>query len=93
MEYVEIESAAALVVTVPDYRIATQVVAQARSMVPDLHILSRSRHAKYVQVLRSAGADDIADEEVEVGERFVERLQLWSAEDARLDTDKLEGDT
>ncbi|MDG2054369.1 MAG: cation:proton antiporter [Phycisphaerales bacterium] len=93
LEYVEIESAAALVVTVPDYRIATQVVAQARSMVPDLHILSRSRHAKYVQVLRSAGADDIADEEVEVGERLVERLQLWSAEDARLDTDKLEGDT
>ncbi len=87
LEYVDLERAAALVVTVPDYRIAVQVVAQARSMVPDLHILSRSRHAKYVKVLRSAGADDIADEEVEVGERLVERLQLWTAADAQLNVE------
>ena len=68
--HLEIASARAVVVTVPDYRTAQEVIRQARALAPGITVIARARYHIYAEELKSAGALVIVDEELEIGERL-----------------------
>lgn len=59
--------ALALVVTVPDPKVAVSIISEARSLAPDLPIIVRSRYHRYLADLVAAGATLVVDEEQSVG--------------------------
>lgn len=67
LESARIRSALALVVTVPDPRVAQSVINTARGLVPDLPIIVRSRYHRYLPDLLAAGSTLVVDEEQSVG--------------------------
>jgi len=75
LNQLDLPSAAALVITVPDHRLAQQIIQQARSIAPGLHIIARSRYSAYVGDLQRAGAHVVIDEETTLGERVGEALR------------------
>jgi CPA2 family monovalent cation:H+ antiporter-2 len=70
-------SVSILVVTVPDPRIACQVIRGAKLLSPDLHVIARSRYNRYRDLLLEAGADAIVDEEALVGQRLAAEANQW----------------
>ena len=67
LEEAELDTALALVVTVPDPRVAQSVVHLARRLAPELPIIVRSRYHRYLPDLLAAGATLVVDEEQSVG--------------------------
>ncbi|MEM9295193.1 MAG: cation:proton antiporter [Planctomycetota bacterium] len=65
-----IHNASAIVITLPDHRLTTAVIVEARSMNPALTVVARSRYARYTGLLQAAGAHAVIDEEHEVGRRL-----------------------
>ncbi|MEM7682666.1 MAG: cation:proton antiporter [Planctomycetota bacterium] len=65
-----IHTASAIVITLPDHRLTTAVIVEARSMNPAITVVARSRYARYTGLLRAAGAHAVIDEEHEVGRRL-----------------------
>ena len=94
-----LESAQALVVTVPDSRATRLVIAQSRKTAPEVPVVARGRFHRYAEDLRSAGASVVVDEESLVGERLghevLKEIRLPAeAADAATDaaTDALRGE-
>jgi CPA2 family monovalent cation:H+ antiporter-2 len=65
-----VESARALIVTVPDFRASLQVIQAARARAPSVPIVVRGRYHVQLLPLVAAGADIVVDEEAEMGERL-----------------------
>jgi len=65
-----ISRARILVVTLPDPAASSQIIGVARSLNPKLRVLARSRYHLHAPRLLAAGAHELADEEVLVGERL-----------------------
>jgi len=70
LRHVEVASARAVVVTVPDHRSAAQMIRQVKGLVPHLPVITRARYHAYAEELRAAGAHVIVDEEQEIGHRL-----------------------
>ena len=68
LEHVNVDSAAAVIVAIPDTRAAENSVRAVRSHTDRVPIVARSRYHKHVEVLEPAGANAVVDEEREVGE-------------------------
>ena len=70
LEHLRVESAGAVVITVPDPATARQIVELVRSLAPDTTIVARARYHIHCWQLLLAGADAVVDEEDEVGRRI-----------------------
>ncbi len=70
-----VESAKAVVVTVPDPVAAQQIVTQIRSITTSVPVLVRARYHRYLPNLIHVGASDVVDEETEVGLKLVTEFQ------------------
>ncbi len=65
-----IRTAMALVVTVPEPRMAAAIVRAARTFRSDLPVLARARYARYAKMLAESGADAVLSEEDMMGNRL-----------------------
>ncbi len=86
LEHLRLGSARAVVVTVPDHRAAASTVRLVRSLMPQMPIVVRGRYHVYVDDLRAAGADVVADEEQRIGQllgREVSRLVTRISDEPR----------
>lgn len=73
LEEAHVQSAAALVVSVPDHAAAEAVVRATRSLAPNLPVIARSRYHRFAPELAAAGAD-VMDEESMAGRALAARL-------------------
>jgi CPA2 family monovalent cation:H+ antiporter-2 len=67
LEHLDLASARALVVTVPDPASVINTVGQARAMAPELLIVARARYHRVMDAIENAGADHVLPEEGVVG--------------------------
>lgn len=74
-----LKSASALVITLPDHRLTTAVIVEAKSIVADLRIIARARYHRYFGLLEGAGATTVIDEETQVGRRMADYLAASSS--------------
>lgn len=74
-----LKSASALVITLPDHRLTTAVIVEAKSIVADLRIIVRARYHRYFGLLEGAGATTVIDEETQVGRRMADYLAASSS--------------
>ena len=63
-----IKKACMMVITVPDPKIAAQIIGMVRQMVPDLAVVVRCRYNRHMDFLNETGATVVVDEETVVGE-------------------------
>ncbi|MEO0514885.1 MAG: cation:proton antiporter [Planctomycetota bacterium] len=85
LKQVNIHSAEALVITLPDHYLAMAVIVEARELAPKLQIVCRSRYHRYVDLLSATGANVVVDEEAHVGDRLSETLRLKVSTDSEQD--------
>lgn len=85
LKQVNIQSAEALVITLPDHYLAMAVIVEARELAPKLQIICRSRYHRYVDLLGATGANVVVDEEAHVGDRLSETLRLKVSTDSEQD--------
>jgi len=65
--HAHVDQAAAVAVTIPDHRSAERIIQLVRAIAPAALIVARSRYHLHTASLRDAGADQVVDEEQEVG--------------------------
>jgi CPA2 family monovalent cation:H+ antiporter-2 len=65
--HARIAEARTAVISIPDPGASRTILALIRSLAPGMQVIVRGRYHRYVQVLRSLGAKDVADEELIVG--------------------------
>jgi CPA2 family monovalent cation:H+ antiporter-2 len=70
IEHAHVETAHAVVVTLPDHRAAAHVLQGVRALAPSVTLIARARYHLHVGELSSAGASVVIDEEEEVGRRL-----------------------
>ncbi len=75
LEHAGILSAAAAVVTIPDPTTARTVVEGVRSIDPEVYLIARGRYHHHLEELVAGGADEVIDEEQQVGARLAIRLR------------------
>jgi CPA2 family monovalent cation:H+ antiporter-2 len=75
LEHAGIDSLCAAVVTIPDPATSLNVIANLRSLVPDVPIIVRARYHRHTADLKKAGATMVIDEETKVGEAIDLELQ------------------
>jgi len=85
LKQVNIHSAEALVITLPDHYLAMAVIVEARELAPKLQIVCRARYHRYVDLLSTTGANVVVDEEASVGDRLSETLRLKVSTDSEQD--------
>jgi CPA2 family monovalent cation:H+ antiporter-2 len=78
MHEVSLDTAAAVLVTLPDPVSAVRVIENVRSCAPSVLIIARGRYNRHAALLVQAGADTVVHEEDRVGDvlghEVVERL-------------------
>ena len=70
LRHIGVSTAKVVVVTIPDYRAATQVVRHVRSLAPQVPIIVRSRYHAFAEEIVRAGATLTVDEEDWIGRRL-----------------------
>ena len=75
-----LSSAAAVIVTVPDLRVAIEVIGVCRALAPHVPVVARSRYHAHALHLLAAGAERVADEEWDTGGRLGEAVVELLAE-------------
>ena len=69
-----LKNASALVITLPDHRLTTAIIVEAKPMADDLRIIARARYHRHFGLLEGAGATTVIDEETQVGRRMNDYL-------------------
>ena len=92
LKQVSIDTAEALVVTLPDYRLTMAVIVEARELSPDLQIVARARYHRHVELLATTGANLVIDEEATVGDKLSETLRLKVRTDSEKDHEVIRED-
>ena len=85
LKQVSIDTAEALVLTLPDHRLTIAIIVEARELSPKLTIIARSRYHRYVDLLSATGATVVVDEEAHVGDKLSESLRLKVSTDSEVD--------
>lgn len=93
LKQVSIDTAEALVITLPDHRLSMAVIVEARELAPKLTIIVRSRYHRYVDLLTATGANVAVDEEAHVGDRLSESLRLKVRTDSERDHEVIKEET
>jgi CPA2 family monovalent cation:H+ antiporter-2 len=93
LKSVNVASAEALVLTLPDHRLTMAVIVEARELSPNLQIIARSRYHRYVDLLTATGANVVVDEEAHVGDRLSESLRLKVRTDSSRDHEVIKEET
>lgn len=70
LRHAQVETAHAVVCTVPDHRSALQVLYAAKSLAPHVPVVVRARYHEFTQEFTLAGAQVVVDEEETVGKRL-----------------------
>ncbi len=70
LNLVQVATAKAVVVTLPDHRAAIATIQQVRRLAPNMKVIARARYKRYLDDLRDAGAHEVIDEESSVGEHL-----------------------
>jgi CPA2 family monovalent cation:H+ antiporter-2 len=65
LEHMGVKRAAILVVTIPDPTACQRIISAARSISPDIRILTRTRFLLNISLLKELGADEVIAEEFE----------------------------
>jgi CPA2 family monovalent cation:H+ antiporter-2 len=78
LKLARINDSSALVITLPDHRLTTAIIVEARDQCHDVKIIARSRYHRYFNLLEGAGANIVVDEERHVGRRLSEYIQATS---------------
>ncbi|MEM1212124.1 MAG: cation:proton antiporter [Planctomycetota bacterium] len=73
-----IETASAVVLTLPDHRVTLATIIEAKAMNPAATIVARARYHRYAELLRQAGAHAVIDEEQQVGLKLGEQVTAVS---------------
>jgi hypothetical protein len=71
-----IAEAKVIVITVPDHRASTQIVAAVRTLAPGIQIIVRARYHPFVSDLERAGATFVIDEEYHTGRRLAAAMRM-----------------
>ncbi|MDD2707827.1 MAG: cation:proton antiporter [Verrucomicrobiae bacterium] len=82
MESLHLESACAMVVTIPDVSAAAELIREARMRRPDLLIIGRARYGSQIEKLRKAGANHVVYEEMEAATKAARLLESLLKEGA-----------
>ena len=75
LEHAGIDSVCAVVITLPDPATCRRVIANLKTIAPEVPIIVRSRYHRHAADLKNAGAMIVIDEEVKVGEAIDLELQ------------------
>jgi len=75
LEHAGIGSVCAVVVTLPDPATCRRVIANCKTLVPEVPVIVRARYHRHAADLRKAGAMIVIDEEIKVGEAIDQELQ------------------
>lgn len=70
--------ASAMVITLPDHRLTTAIIVEAKALDDDTRIIVRARYHRYFTLLEGAGADIVVDEEKQVGRRMSDYIEATS---------------
>jgi len=73
-----LDDASAMVITLPDHRLTTAIIVEARDQYEGIKIIARSRYHRYFNLLEGAGASIVVDEERHVGRRLSEYISATS---------------
>ncbi len=80
-----LEKARVMAVTIPDYQAARRIVALARGLNPDLHLIVRTRYVAEILPLLRLGANEVVPEElVAAFEIFARTLRLYLLTEAEI---------
>jgi CPA2 family monovalent cation:H+ antiporter-2 len=75
LEHAGIHRVRVVVLTLPDHNTTRHLIYHVRHLAPDAHIVVRCRyHVRHWELL-SAGADEVADEEDQIGQQMAERVR------------------
>lgn len=69
-----LDDASAMVITLPDHRLTTAIIVEARDQYENIRIIARARYHRYFNLLEGAGASIVVDEERHVGRRLSEYI-------------------
>lgn len=70
LQHHHLQTARAVVVTVPDPQTARLIIHQAKLAAPEVPVIARGRYHIHIARLEQAGADSVVDEEYVTGERL-----------------------
>ena len=88
LKLARLEDASAIVITLPDHRLTTAIIVEARALCDDAKIIARARYHRYFNLLEGAGASIVVDEERHVGRRLSEYIRATSGKSESEDIDK-----
>lgn len=77
LEDARLSSARLVLITIPHYATANQVLALARHMAPSAEIIVRSRYQIHSHLLQNAGATAVFGDEEEIGDRLQRYVREW----------------
>jgi len=85
LDHAGLAHARAVVVALPDPRLAVRIIRLVRAAAPDTAVVVRARHSMSTAALRQAGADAVVNEEDQVGRRLAAALLALLKRDAAAD--------
>jgi len=75
LKHYKVEQARLVIVTVPGHAAAIQAIDNCRRLAPHLQVIARSRYHENVPSLIRAGAHEVIDEEVAVGDELAKAVE------------------
>ena len=78
LKLARLQDSSALVITLPDHRLTTAIIVEARAQCDNATIIARARYHRYFNLLEGAGANIVVDEERQVGRRLSDYIQATS---------------
>lgn len=87
LKLARLDDASAIVITLPDHRLTTAIIVEARDQCHDAKIIARSRYHRYFNLLEGAGANIVVDEERHVGRRLSEYIRATSGKSESQDVE------
>lgn len=88
LKLARLEDASAMVITLPDHRLTTAIIVEARAQCDNAKIIARARYHRYFNLLEGAGANIVVDEERHVGRRLSEYINATSGKSESADAEK-----
>lgn len=83
LEHARLYECQAVVITVPHHKSAITILEHVRREAPSAHVVVRSRYELHRSDFAAAGADVIAGDEHQVGERLASCITFWLEQNGR----------
>jgi CPA2 family monovalent cation:H+ antiporter-2 len=79
LEHAKVDSAKAVVITVPHHRSAIRILEQVRRLAAHAHVVVRSRYQRHTEDFAMAGAHVVIGDEEQIGDSLGGHLRAWLA--------------